>query len=262
MKHEAEHVWQQEGSNKRKEILEKYDQRKRARKFAPAQPVWRHDSKVEMDVSVEPTAPASASCSNENPAASTFTWYCKADKNWEAYPADICQLLEIQYQHVLQGTSAVVVPYQWSQKSNYQIDVRTMQQKNIVTGKTRDLKRVASSRLIARQADSHSSVMIRSKRSTCTGKDRSTVKWWLPSGTPVLSLEEAAIQGYREITFLPNMTNCEDNAGGALNEWPQAKGYIKSHNLIMEEDWEIEEQSKGEMLALVDVEAGVWSSER
>ena len=226
------------------------------------------DREVEMDVSVEPTAPASASCSNENPAASTFTWYCKADKNWEAYPAHICRLLEIEYQHVLQGTPAVggVVPYEWSKKYNYEIDVRTMQQKNIETGKTRDIKRVASSqspiRMVARQADAMDSVMVRSKRSTGKkNKKGSTGKWWLPSGTQVLSLGEAA-KGYREITFLPSMTCCEDNAGRPLMKWPLAKGYIKSRNLITEEAWEIEKQRGLEKLALMDVDAGVWGSRR
>ena len=214
------------------------------------------------------TAPASASCSNETPAASTFTWYCKANKNWEAYPDHICRLLEIEYQHDLQGTPAVpsVVLYKWSKKYKYEIDVRTRQQKNTETHKTREIKRVASSHLrikmIARQADAHSSVMIRSKKniSKKNKKDKSTVKWWLPSGTPVLSREEAAIEGYHEITFLPNITKCKNNAGQELNAWPLAQGYIRSHNLITEEEWEIEKQTKLKTLALMDVDAGVWCS--
>ena len=226
------------------------------------------DHNAAMEVTFEASAPAAASSCGENPEASAVTWYCQTDNKWEAYPAHICELLEKEYQHVLQGTSVVggVVPWKWSKKSTYEINVSNMQQKNINTGTIRGLQRTVDSapeppcsfdasspsRMIARQVDGHDSVMIRGSRS-----NRSKIKWWIPSGSHVLATVQSDTAEYTLISYLPNMTDYHDAAG----RWPQSSGYIKRHNLVTQEQWESEKKPKPVMLALMD-DDGVWSSSR
>ena len=140
-------------------------------------------------------------------APSVIKWYCQTDETWEAYPAHICELLEREHQHVEQGTSVAggVVHWKFSRKIKYEIDVSNMHQKNIRTGKIRVLQRTvglapeppcsldASNHtcMIARQIDRHESVMIRASRSK-----RSTIKWWLPSGTHVLAAMQSDTTDY------------------------------------------------------------------
>ena len=137
--------------------------------------------------------------------ATVVKWYCQTDETWEAYPAHICELLEREHQHVEQGTSVAggVVHWKFSSKTEYEIDVSNMHQKNIKTGKIRggpqrtappvpepprSLDASNHTCMIARQIDRHDSVMIRASRSK-----RSKIKWWLPSGSHVL----AAMQSIR-----------------------------------------------------------------
>ena len=204
--------------------------------------------------------------------ATVVTWYCQTDETWEAYPAHICELLEREHQHVEQGTSVAggVVHWKFSSKTEYEIDVSNMQQKNIKTGKIRGLQRTAPPApepprsldasnhtcMIARQIDRHDSVMIRASRSK-----RSKIKWWLPSGSHVLAAMQSDTTEYALIFPVPNMTHCYDPSWQLLTQWPQPSGYIKKHNLATREQWESESCSKPVMLALMD-NSGVWGSSK
>ena len=164
--------------------------------------------------SAEASASRAAASGGENLDAVVVTWYCQTDRTWEPYPADICELLEREHQHVRQGTSVVggVVHWSFSRKSRYEIDVSHMQQKNIKTGQLRAVMRTASPALrwlgvsnhicmIARQMDGHNSVMI---KATCS--NRSRIRWWLPSGSHVFAAMQSDTTEYVVIFPVPKIS--------------------------------------------------------
>lgn len=205
--------------------------------------------------------------SSENLDAAVVTWYCQTDRTWEPYPADICDLLEREHQHVRQGTSVVggVIHWNFSRKNQYEIDVSHMQQKNIKTGQLRAVMRTASPALrclgvtnhicmIARQMDGHNSVMI---RATCSGRSR--IRWWLLSGSRVLAAMQSDTTEYVLIFPDPSMAHCWDPLRQLLTHWPRPQGYIKKHNLATPEEWRSESRSEPVMLPLMDLDRGIWT---
>ena len=168
-----------------------------------------------------------------------MTWYCQTNMAWEPYPPDICEQLEREHQHILQGTSGEggVIHWKCSKKITYQIDIRRMQQENIRTGQLRAVRRTGASNrisMIARHMEGHNSVMIRAAPS-----ERCRITWWLPSGSRVFTAMPPDTTEYVLIFPDPSMAHCWDPS------WPQPSGYIKTHNLATRE---IESR-----LALMDV---------
>ena len=183
-----------------------------------------------------------------------MTWYCQTNMAWEPYPPDICQQLEREHQHILQGTSAQggVIRWKWSKKITYQIDILSLQQENIRTGQLRAVRRTGASNrisMIARHMEGHNSVMIRAAPS-----EGCRIRWWLPSGSRVFTAMPPDTTEYVLIFPDPSMAHCWDPEWQVLTQWPQPSGYIKTHNLAT-----LERESP---LALMDVESGVWSSSR
>ena len=189
-----------------------------------------------------------------------MTWYCQTNMAWEPYPPDICEQLEREHQHILQGTSGEggVIWWKCSKKVTYQIDILSLQQENIRTGQLRAVRRTGASNrisMIARHMEGHNSVMIRAAPS-----EGCRIRWWLPSGSRVFTAMPPDTTEYVLIFPDPSMAHCWDPLWQLLTQWPRPKGYIKKHNLATPEEWESESRSDPVMLPLMDVDSGVWSS--